>query len=396
MKTCLVLLAVLAVASAAITRVPIKKDLPPHDILIEKINNGESVFGTFGRSYVGGEGEIPIHDYQNAQYYGPISVGTPPQEFTVIFDTGSSNLWVPSKQLKWSLHKKYDSSKSSTYHKNGTAFDILYGSGGVHGFVSVDDVHFGGVTLKQAEFAEITKQDGISFSVGKFDGILGLAFASISVNHITPPFQALVEQGLVNDPVFAFYLPSTSGSDGELTIGGIDKSHYTGDLQYVPLSSEDYWSIKMDGMTSQGSDISGDCEHAIVDSGTSLLAGPKKSVTAFANKIGAKKVLFAPEWTVDCSTIDSLPDIDITLGGNKYTLTGKDYIIQVSAGGQSECLLGMTGIDVPAPRGPLWILGDVFMRKYYTVFDFGQKRLGFALTATKEAEEYNYGYVNIY
>merc|ERR1712207_59265 len=175
-------------------------------------------------------------------------------------------------------------------------------------------------------------------------------------------------------PVFGFYLGNNA--PGELVFGGVDSKHISGEFAYVPLTSESYWEVALQGVKLGDSSVSS-CKKAIVDSGTSLLAGPSSEITALANKLGAKSVM-GKEWTVDCSA--SMPDLTFQLGGKAFALKKADLIFQQSG---STCILGLMGIDVPA--GPLWILGDVFMRKYYVQFDWGQKRIGLALAAKVES-----------
>jgi len=320
-------------------------------------------------------GDVKINDYQNAQYYGQATIGTPPQTFNVIFDTGSANLWVPNHKvgLIGLMKHKYDSSKSSTYTKNGTEFKIQYGSGPVSGIWSKDTVSIGGQVIKEQDFAEVENAGGLglAYGIGKFDGILGLGWDRISVDGVETPFGNLVKSGELSDNVFAFYLGDNQ--PGALMIGGVDKSHYTGDFTYVPLKSEDYWRIALDDIQIGGKSVSS-TKTAIVDSGTSLLAGPSAEVTAIAKTLGATLVM-GKEWTIDCSK--GGPDITFQIGGKPYTFAFKEYTINSG----KTCLFAMMGIDVPAPNGPLWILGDVFMRKYYTVFDWGNKRVGFATAA---------------
>jgi len=328
-----------------------------------------------------GKPSIPISDYLNAQYFGPISIGTPPQSFTVIYDTGSSNLWVPGTGCTSCLHTKYDSTKSSTYVANGTTFKIQYGSGSLSGFLSQDTVNLGGVDVTNQVFAEATNEPGLAFQVGKFDGICGMAFRSISVDDVLPPFQNAFKQGLLDANLFSVWLGKEDGQTGELLLGGINSEKYTGEISYVPLISETYWEFALGGMTMNGKSVT-TVTKAIADTGTSLLAGPAADVKAIATAVGAQPVIINPnEYTIDCSKISSLPDLDIEIAGKTYTLTGADYVDKVSQGGATICLFGMVAIDIPAPRGPLWIMGDVFLRKFYTVFDMGNERLGFATAA---------------
>jgi len=364
---------VLSLASAsALVRYPlIKRD------------NREFVAGILARAAKGlkmsyklkEDGSVVINDYENSQYYGEVSLGTPEQKFNVIFDTGSSDLWVASSKCDDSCgrHAKYDATKSSSYVQNGTIFHIEYGSGPVSGFESVDSLMMGGLAVKSQIFAEVTDASGLgaAYTMGKFDGILGLAFPILSVNKVPTVFQNVVEQGLVENAQFAFYLGNSMTDRGELTFGGSDHTHYSGELTWVPLKANTYWEIDLAGVNVGAQPYVSGPVNAIVDSGTSIMTGPSKDVANIAKALGAKEFI-AGEYLVACDY--TLPNLAFNINGVFYELTPNDYLIPDG----DICLLGLMAMDIPAPTGPLWILGDVFMRKYYTVFDVANSRVGFA------------------
>ncbi|XP_028791747.1 aspartic proteinase-like isoform X2 [Neltuma alba] len=489
--------------SDGLRRIGLKKvKLDPNNRLAARLGSKEGeAFRSSIRKYhlqsnlgdaAAGSDIVALKNYMDAQYFGEIAIGNPPQKFSVIFDTGSSNLWVPSSKCHFSLscyfHAKYKSSQSSTYRKNGTSAAIQYGTGAISGFFSYDNVRVGDIVVKKQEFIEATREPGVTFLMGKFDGILGLGFQEISVGKAVPVWYNMVKQGLIKEPVFSFWLNRNPDEEegGEIVFGGVDPAHYKGQHTYVPVTQKGYWQFDMGDVLVDGKST-GFCANgcaAIADSGTSLLAGPTSVITMINQAIGAAGVVsqeckavvaqygqtiidlllskeepkkicsqiglcasdgthgvsmgiesvvdenegktpgftrdatcqaceMAVVWmqsqlrqnqtvdkimnyinelcdkmpspmgqsAVECGKISSMPAVSFTIGDRTFELAPEEYILKVGEGPAAQCISGFIALDIPPPRGPLWILGDVFMGRYHTVFDFGKLRVGFAEAA---------------
>ncbi|XP_022214517.2 lysosomal aspartic protease [Drosophila obscura] len=310
-----------------------------------------------------------LTNIMNFQYFGNISIGTPPQYFMVQFDTGSSNLWVPSvncSSLDCSSRKTYSSSASTTFQNNGKTFAITYGSGSVSGTLSTDVVTVAGLKIVGQTFGEATIETGTGMEDASFDGIFGMAYSSLAVDGVLPPFYNMWSQKLVDAPVFSFYLAnngtSTASYGGELILGGSDPSLYTGKLIYVPVYSQNYWQFQMEGVTLGSTTLCSYCL-AVADTGTSLIIVP----TAIYQKI-----LTILNKVIDCADISSLPTLTITISGVPFQIPPSAYIVQLDG----FCTLGIESVE----GSDFWILGDIFIGRYYTEFDLGNNRLGFAST----------------
>lgn len=131
------------------------------------------------------------------------------------------------------------------------------------------------MTVKNQDFGEATSEPGLAFAFGRFDGILGLGYDTIAVNGVVPPFYNMVNQDLIDEPVFAFYLGDTNaGTESEVTFGGVDTNHYTGKLVKLPLRRKAYWEVDLDAITFGGETAELDNTGVILDTGTSLIALP--------------------------------------------------------------------------------------------------------------------------
>ncbi|KAJ3213105.1 Vacuolar protease A [Clydaea vesicula] len=316
---------------------------------------------------------LPLTDFMNAQYFGEIQLGSPPQTFTVVFDTGSSNLWVPSTRcssIACYLHRRFDADKSDTFKENGTEFSIQYGTGALEGVISNDKLTIGDLHISHQDFGESVSEPGITFAVGRFDGILGLGYDTVNV---VPPFYNMVNQGLIKKPIFGVWLGNSDAEGGEITFGDTDEDHYSGSLSWAPVIRKGYWEVELQKVTYGGKDLGFTTKKAAIDTGSSLIAVSVAEAEVINQKIGGKKN-WSGQYVVDCAVRESLPDLNLKFGDKEYTLTGLDYVVEL--GGQ--CVSGFMGMDIPAPAGPIWIVGDVFLRKYYTVYDLGKHRVGFA------------------
>lgn len=387
---------------------------------------------------------LKLKNFANSQYYGIIEIGTPPQKFKVIFDTGSSNLWVQSKYCKTKgclQHKGFDHSKSVSYQKHFLfgkkvpIFSIKYGTGRISGEFVKDTVSIAGITVKEQIFGLTYKEEGFAFMNVPFEGILGLSFPTKN-SYANPFFDSVIKNGLIERNIFSIYM-SESENESSILFGDVDKTNMLSNFTFVNVVNDNYWEIDiMDIVVGNYStnfcnalrEKTGRCGVAI-DSGTSLFAGPTK-YNKYINFSFVSLLKDRLDVNVKCTNFKRLPDISIILKSRKsyldktetitkITLKPEDYIINgkrikasLTANSEigdvldgelndmlenlnlelnnNECSPAFMTIDVPEPRGPIFIFGEYFLKKFYTVFDRDQKVVGISVanqTGSKDEKD---------
>ncbi|NXH21341.1 PEPC protein, partial [Bucco capensis] len=143
-----------------------------------------------------------------SSYFGEVTIGTPPQSFLVLFDTGSSNLWVPSTYCQTAAcinHAKFNPSESSTFTSNGETFSLSYGSGSLTVVLGYDTLKIQSITVTNQEFGLSENEPTEPFYFADFDGILGMAYPSLAVGGVPTALQGMLEQNQLTEPIFSFY-----------------------------------------------------------------------------------------------------------------------------------------------------------------------------------------------
>ncbi|KAI6212367.1 CRE-ASP-1 protein [Aphelenchoides besseyi] len=371
MKSSMALLCTCAVVDAVVFNMPIHKHMPNGKELALRRSLKTPMPPKFTQRLK--TGSQPFADYVDNFYLGNITIGTPPQPFQIILDTGSSNLWVVDKSCTadecnglydplfgpvWKK-QKYDRSASSTFKKDGRQFEIYYGFGSCYGDLVQDVVSFGGLT-------ELVKS-----------------------SDTTPSMESSVLDGPHLQRTMSFLRSSTFNGNWTpvcslfgstvtlITYGAIDNVNCDSDIVYTPITSDTYWEFAIQGF-SVGSHKNKQASSAISDTGTSFIYGPDEDVLAIIAASHADYDFDSGLYTVPCDSAKNLDDLVFTISGKEIRIPGNEHVLEL---GDNSCALGIEygfGYDFD------WLLGDGFIRTQCNIYDVGNNQIGFAKAHHKE------------
>jgi saccharopepsin len=386
--------------------------------------------------------------YHKSAYFGELTVGDPPVTFTVVFDTGSGHLILPSTYCHsetCKVHTRYRRSMSNTAKDidyDGTIVEpgqprdqitISFGTGEVTGVFVEDVVCLGekkelvqaladhGVNGDEDSFENETERlpEGCvrlrmiastdmsqdPFESFNFDGVMGLGLDGLSqapeFNFLDVMAQNSHLQAGTAPQTFSVFLGDGEAEESEISFGGWKQEHLTGTLGWsnVVKPEEGHWMIQIKSLKVAGETLSfcddGECR-AVVDTGTSLLAVP---TDIFPELYELLK--HSAHRSGECGVSGIGYDLDIELDNFTVSLGPKDYARPEARESEFDqpwqqalsktefdansrirndvmCKPMLMSMDLPAPLGPkLFILGEPVLRKYYTVYDGKEKRVGF-------------------
>ncbi|KAF9220314.1 acid protease [Gyrodon lividus] len=306
------------------------------------------------------------------RWFGTISIGTPPRNFAVLFDTGSGDVILPGAQCDNTCdgHVTYDPEASLTSADLDRFFSVDFvGGASSFGNEYTDNVTVVGLTATDQTVgvaAHYTKALQIRQFAG--DGLLGMAFQSVSVFDQSPFFQTLVSQGQTDEPVFAF---SLAAPGPELYLGGTNPDMYTGDFTWVPAIQQGHWQVNIDSVVGNGHNVLTNVP-GIMDTGSVLIHGPPSDVAAIYAAVGGTPLPSNPSfYSFPC---DAVPSVSFTFGGRSFPILAETLNMGPYRSNPSQCV----GTIFAGHIIGTWIVGIPFFSSVYTAFDVANLRIGIA------------------
>ncbi|KAI7870127.1 aspartic peptidase domain-containing protein [Spinellus fusiger] len=364
----------------------------------------------------------------------------------------NADLWVPSTQCPAQVcpYTRFDSTTSSTFTPTNQSFSITYGIGNVNGTYATDTIHLAGGAVSNQQFGLAStsqniltnpttvgsngggsappKDSGPNAVVG--NGILGMGFPQLTTaansggNPYYPVIFNMVDQKIISNPIFSIYMnrADASGWAGEIILGGVDSSKYSGDIVYLPVaflapssssgssSSSNqilnnykgyyYWMVFGQGLSVTNNGVTTNFNLPsvgafIIDTGTTLTYLPQNMANSIVNAVagsnGFKLDTSSSTYLVDCNAVQSKATIQLRMSPSSkgtsspviLSVPASNLIIPLDAATADKASVCIFGI-APANSGgvslssQMYLIGDSVLRSAYLAFDMGGKRIGFA------------------
>ncbi|KAJ7703261.1 aspartic peptidase domain-containing protein [Mycena rosella] len=310
-------------------------------------------------------------------YFGPLTIGTPPQKLTVDIDSGSADLWIPV-DCPECVNKQFEDTKSTTCKNSNESFSVFYGSGEVSGTLMQDVVSIAGLEVEDQFFGAVSEVSE-DFNGLPTDGLLGMAFGTIAQSGKPTFFETLIERNMLPAPMFSVHLSRNQESGSDVCFGCVDNLKKLGPVEWIPVLNQTYWSVSMDAVAVNMSHLVRTDIIAIIDTGSTLVYLPQATVQEIYTMIPDSRPApqFGPEfYTYPCST--SI-DIKFSFAGRRFSISPLDFNLGLAAPNSQDCVGAILSLASEGFPSNLGIIGDAFLKSWYTTFDYsGGGRVGFS------------------
>ena len=313
-------------------------------------------------------------DGSDLTYFVKAQIGAEKQDMWMLLDTGGSYTWVFGSDCTSKACEQHNTFEGDDDDEiSNTKWRVGYGTGTVNGTLAADVISVAETAIAVNMTFGLATGASEDFLSYQMDGILGLAPSTSGKTFMDRVQEAdLLESNVVG---FSISRAADGAKDGEVTFGGVDESKFSGSISYTDTVTEGdhsrLWSIPLDDASVDGKACHLSGRTAIVDTGTSYIMAPQDDARTLHDNIPGASPKDDNSYIVPC---DSQANVQLVFSGNSYSISPQDYIGRPESG--NLCASTIVGQETFGDTD--WLVGDAFLKNVYTVFDYDERKIGFA------------------